>query len=501
MLSEENRDDSSVIGDLLQKILGVAAVFQGILAQAQDVLILKTTGTQFAPGAEEFGKIHIGGEACLPQVDIPVVCPENGLIILTAAFQGAGGQAVFGQAGGNITGGADPGGVIGVDKKHHLFGGIGGVLGDRPAAHGINEFQRIEAVFFCHRFVVVNRTGGDGQGGHLTAVVVEPFLDGLPVNGIGQLGTQISVIEVFTPADVTAYIQEYTAVHIPQLVITAIVGIGVGHGIGNHKTHITELEFVTDLGFALGGDQMDKIVADRNPCDLLSPPVVDFVQGGVHAAALEGIGTGAEGMVGSHIGCLYDGDIQKKQEVFIGSGQHEGHTGTIGGQLYLSQIILEPGFVVVVLHGILIAGQNIFGSNGRSVREPGTGLNIACIDHVGGSHLEGGTQDRHRFIAAADGEQRLVHQGKQHTVILAVGDQGVHGPLRIVCQRDRSGFFFHDQILRILTFQQNGIAGRNIGFLFVSGTAGKTAENCAEDQQEGGQFLHLQPSPQTMMAP
>ena len=70
----------------------------------------------------------------------------------------------------------------------------------------------------------------------------------LPVDAVGQEGTQGAVVEKFTVGDVAADIHHEAAVHFPQLEVAAVVGVGIRLGVGADHAQAGKLKLVPDLG-------------------------------------------------------------------------------------------------------------------------------------------------------------------------------------------------------------------------------------------------------------
>jgi hypothetical protein len=90
-------------------------------------------------------------------------------------------------------------------------------------------------------------------------------------------------------------------------------------------------------------------------------------------------------------------------------------------------------------------------------------------------------EDGGRILLVVHREQRLIHQTHQNTVGIVRTEQRVQGAVRVIGQIQILGFLFHRlDILRILSFQHDGITGGNIsGIVDAAAAAGKESGQSA----------------------
>ena len=340
-----------------------------------------------------------------------------------------------------------------------------------------------------------------GRQGYRQGQTVVVFIhQSLPVDGVGQEGSQGAVVKEITVSDVAADVHEVAAVDFPQLVVAAEFGIGIGHGVGADQTHIAELKFVTDLGGVLAFHQVDGRVGGSN-LGLAAPPARIPDQMGAGDAFGEHVGARAQRMLIVHLGCLQNGDVQQHRQLFVGGGEEEVHAAVAGG-LHTIQIIEEPALVVVIFPGLVVGRHHIIHGDGAAVGEVGVGIDVEGPGAVVRSDIVAVAQDGVGVGLAVHRKQTLVNQTHEHPVGVVTAEEGVHGPVGVIDQGQFLVILFGLQILRVLALHQQGIAGGHIaGVVDLPATAGKDAGDHSQRQKQRQKFFHNTASLQTMMAP
>ena len=453
----------------------------------------------FTVGTEEFRQVEVGGHPGHTQVNVPALSVKH--VLESLGLQSGGRQTHGGQILGQGPGDSHPGRVVGVYQNDQLLGAALFAGGDPVTGEPVDEFQGIVGVLGSQRFIIIRRSGRAGQGNRQGHTLVGILNHGFPVNAVGQEGTQGAVVEMLGVENVAADVHHVAAFNFPQLVVAAVFGKGIAHGVGADHADITELEFVTDLGCGGNLHQIDGGVGGSN-LGLAAPPGIQPLQYRTGRAFLEGVGAGAQRHGSLNLAGLDNGDIHDQGQILEGGIQLEDNALAVLGDGHFPQVE-EAVFVVVVLLGLGIGGDHVLGGDFGTVGEGGVFIHVEGPVPAVGRNLVGAAEDGGHVLLIVHGEQRLVHQAHEHPVGIVGTEQRVHGAVRIVGQGQLlSILFLRHNVLRFLAFHQDGIAGGDVaGIVDGFGAAAHQARQQGKGQQKGKQFFHHLTSLQVMTAP
>ena len=156
--------------------------------------------------------------------------------------------------------------------------------------------------------------------------------------------------------------------------------------------------------------------------------------------------------------------------------------------------------IVVVFLGLQIAGNHVLGGDLGAVGEGGVGVQVdGPVTAVVGDFVLSAENGSNIFLAVHS-KQSLVHQRHEYPVGVVTAEQGVQGAVRVVGQGQLLGILlFRHNVLRVLPFHQDGIAGGLVAGVINFPTAAPQNQN--RNQQQSCQSFHGQTSLQTIRAP
>ena len=455
-------------------------IFQSIQTALIQRLVGDAVVAQGAAGAEEGTQVHVGRQPGAAEIHVVIAGQDVFHIALGILGVHRGGQALFGEHDGDVTGGLEPEGVVLVDQQYQIPVHQGHIL------HGFGKFLRIILVFGIQAVAVMGEIGGCRQGHSPGEALVVFFDDGRPVNGVGQGGPEGGGGEDLPVGHIAGKEDHLAVFAVPQLVVAAVVGIEVGAGIGADQVQVIELEFVPDLGRRLRQQQRDGISGDGQAHLIGAPPAAHPAQIGAGNGAVEGVGTGAQGSGGAHLGGLHHGDVQQNGQILHGGIQPEDQG------LPFHPDGLHMGEAAAVIIGVLsgvVAGLNVLDGDRGAVGEGGAVNQIEGVGlHVLGYRVPV-TEDGHRLVVAVGAEQALVDQGEQGTVGIVGGGEGVHGAAGVVDEGQFLGIFrLRGGFLHAGGVHDELAAG---GDKFtVLGHAAHQSQAKAQAQDQGNVFFH-----------
>ena len=471
------------------EVIVVAAVGQGLTGHGIDRAVRQTTVVQGAVLAEEGRQVHVGRQLGLSQIQV-IFAPEQMLLEFGGAhLQNGHFQTALPEHFGDISAYPQPQRVVGVQQEGHrcaLQIGIG---------QGGGELQTVVAVAAGEACVVIGGQGRSGQDSTAGKVPIEILYDIFSVDGMGQSSAHIVIGKGFA-VGVDYQIQEQTVFAVPDLIVAAVVRIGVGARVSADKTHIAKLKLIPHLagGFCL--HQRDKGRCDDQVGGIGAPPSCLGAQALAADGRIHHIRTGADGIGTAGLRCFDDGDIQQQGQVLIGRVQRDHHTAAFGGNG--GNVLKTTAVICAFLCGFQ-TGYHIRGGEGGAIREAG-GSQIEGIGlHIRG-YLETVAEDGRHAVIPVYTEQTLIKQRQQRPVIKVCGGIGI---------QIFPGVVHHGQILFFHLFGGFGgiavvgiqcVTGGDVG-CFVLLTAGKQTERQYGAQEKRDDLLHTLPPLQTMMAP
>ena len=324
------------------------------------------------------------------------------------------------------------------------------------------------------------------------------FRQGIPVDRKGQ-GLADGIDGKQAAVHIAADVDEGTAFALPQLIVAAVVGMGIGAGVGADQAQPFKFKGIPDLGGGLGLQQADglHIHSQIRAAPPVSPAAkLHPAQGGFQ---IEGAGTHRTVLL--QLVGLENGDIQQQGQIFHGIAQPDHHR--IGAHGSNGLHMVEPAAVIGAFHGGVQGSRHIIGGQQAAVGEGGVFQVNGVSLHVLG-HAVALAEHGLRVIVAVHGEQALEHQGKQGPVRQVVAQERIHGALRVPGQLHR-----HVLVQRVFlrlghhrtVVHHQGVARRDISLLFPQTAAGEKARQQHRCQHNRYNSLHAFPPPQTITAP
>ena len=328
-----------------------------------------------------------------------------------------------------------------------------------------------------------------------------------PIQTVGQEGSQSTVVKVLGIENVAANVEHIAALNLPQLIVAAVFGEGVAHGIGAYHADgilSIKLEGVPDLSGAAHRHQIDGQIPGGN-FQAAAPPVGIPLQRSAAAVLHKDIGAAAGGnLAGSgqiHIRSLHNGHIQQNRQILEIRVHLEQDTPVRRG-FHIQQMLIEAVFIIVILHGPLVGHHHIVGRDPGAVGEGCVFLQIKGPVSVIGGDLVAGAENRGRVLLAVHGEQALIHQRHQHPVGVIAAEDGIQGSVGVVGQHQILVFLLLFRFRGLLVFSQNGIAGGNVaGIVNAPGAARQQGHEQRQRQKQADRSFHRHTSSQQITAP
>ena len=460
----------------------------------------------FAVGAEKLRQIHVRAEPGHAQIHIVAACHHDVLKGGAVGLQCGAGQAQIRQIAGDFSSNSGSGGVVGVHQQPQLFV-LAVLLGNPVAGQLVDEFQRVIGVLCRQAFVVEGSRGRTGQGHRVHQSLIGRLGQSFPIQAVGQEGSQRTVIKMLGIENVAADVEHIATLDLPQLIVAAVFGEGVAHGVGAHHADgilPIKLEGITNLGGAAHRHQTDGQVTGRD-LQSAAPPVGIPLEHRAAAVLDKHIGAASGGNLARgghiHIRRLYNGHIQQQGQVLHVRIRLEQNAAVLCS-FHIQQMLVEAVLIVVVLHGLLIGRHHVRRSNSGAIGEGSALLQIeGPVPVIGGDFIAGAENGRH-VLLAVHGEQALIHQRHQHTVGVVAAENRVQGPVRVVGQHQILGILLFLGFRRLLALHQNGVAGGRITRIVnIPGAARQQRQKKPQRQKQTDDPFHRQTSLQQITAP